>query len=199
MQRATVWSLVLVALLAAAPHGLAQEATVPPPPVLDDDQLLRKYVWSALGPSGALDATLASAFEQWRGSPRPWTRDATGYGQRWASAFAASAIGDTTKYTVAHFLKHDPSFARCTCAGVGPRLRHAVAAPFMARTKDGGWVFSPATVAALLAENVVPAATWYPEPHGVRDGVAHAGTGVLAKIGVNIFREFIYDPRRKTR
>jgi hypothetical protein len=197
VQRAVLVAAWLVVF--AAPRCIAQERPAPAaPPVLDDQQLLRKYVWSTLGPSGALDATLASAFEQWREAPREWSLDATGYGQRWASEFAASAIGNTTKYTVAHFLKHDPSFVRCECVGIRARLGHAILGPFKARTAEGDWVFSPATLAALAAENVVPAASWYPEPHGVRDGLAHAGTGVLAKMGVNVFREFVYDRKKKT-
>lgn len=72
-----------------------------------------------------------------------------------------------------------------------PRLRHAIAAPFMARQADGDWVFSAATIVGLTAQNVVPAATWYPAPRGARDGAAHAATGVVSKIAVDVVREFM--------
>jgi hypothetical protein len=183
--------MVLIGLTSATASS-AQEAPPPaPPPVLDDQELLRKYVWSTLGPSGALHATLASGFEQWRGAPDVWRTDASGYTKRWLSEFAESAIGNTTKYAVARILHHDPSFARCACTGVIPRLRHAVASPFLARTRDGRTVWSPATVAGLAAENVIPASTWYPAPNGTRDGVRHAASGVAAKVGVDVFREFV--------
>jgi hypothetical protein len=140
---------------------------------------------------------LTSALEQWRDSPRAWPSNAEGFAARWASEYAASAIGGTTKYAVARMLHQDPSFVRCTCDGAGPRLLHALESPFKARAGDGTWVFSPATVAGLAAQNVVPAATWYPAPRGVRDGVAHATSGILSKMAVDVFREFA--PRRFTR
>jgi hypothetical protein len=184
--------LAVIVLLAIPASSVAQDHELTAiEPVLDDQALLHKYVWSTLGLPGALHATFASAFEQWRGAPPEWGTGAGGYPKRWASQFAAAAIGSTTKYAVARALHQDPSFARCRCSGVGPRLRHALISPFAARTRDGRQVFSPATVASIAAENIIPASTWYPEPHGTRDGLAHAGSGIVAKIGVDIFREFV--------
>ena len=182
---------VVVALLAGgwAPPALAQ--TESPPPPLNEDALARKYVWNTIGPTGMLHATIASALEQWRESPIVWERDEHGYAKRWASEYAASAIGSTTKYAVARMFQQDPSFVRCVCTGVRPRLRHALAGPFIARDRDGQWGFSGATVLGIAAENIVPAATWYPEPRGVRDGIAHALTGVLAKMAVDAAKEFV--------
>jgi hypothetical protein len=61
----------------------------------------------------------------------------------------------------------------------------------MARTSAGEWKFSPATVAGIAAQHVIPAATWYPAPRGVRDGAAHVLTGVLSKMTVDVIREFM--------
>lgn len=189
--RLAVTVLLLMAALPARAQDGDGEANPPP---LTKHELLHKYVWSTLGPTGALQATLISAFDQWRGSPKAWPQESRFYAERWASEYGASAIGSTTKYAVARLAHQDPSFVRCDCEGFVPRLRHAVAAPFMARTHEGDWVFSPATVAGITAENVVPAATWYPAPRGVHDGAAHAATGVLSKVAVDIVREFL--PKR---
>jgi len=191
--------ILLIALtLGTAWPALGQTpASSNEPPPLSNPELLRKYVWDVLGPPGAVNATLASAFDQWRGAPPAWPQDEGGFAARWASEYAASAIGSTAKYGVARWLHQDPSFVRCKCEGIGPRLEHALSAPFKARTADGRWVFSPATVAGLTAEHVVPAATWYPAPHGVRSGVAHVATSVLSKMGVNVLREFM--PKRFTK
>jgi hypothetical protein len=183
--------VALLMMLASASRTAAQDPPPDPKPVLSDDGLLRKYVLSTLGPTGQLHATLESAFDQWRNSPQDWGQTKTAYVERWASDFGASAIGSTTKYAVARVAHQDPSFVRCRCTGIGPRLRHALTAPFAARTRDGRRVFSLATVAGLAAENVVPAATWYPAPRGTRDGLAHAGTGILSKIGVDVLKEFV--------
>ena len=186
---------VIVVLAIPAPSAAQDGDLADNQPVLDDQALLRKYVWSTLGLPGALHATLASSVEQWRGAPPEWGTGVGGYPKRWASQFAEAAIGNTTKYAVARALHHDPSFARCRCSGLGPRLRHAMVSPFVARTRNGRQVFSPATVASIAAENIIPASTWYPEPRGARDGLAHAGAGIVAKLGVDIFREFVTMPR----
>jgi hypothetical protein len=163
---------------------------------IDDHALVQKYVWSTLGPTGLMTSALWAALDEWRDSPRSWTREKRGYAQRWASEYGAAAIGSTTKYVVAHLRHVDPSFVRCDCIGTGPRLRHALGAPFMARTSDGEWEFSPATVAGIAAENVIPAATWYPQPRGVRAGAAHVVNGVFSKMATDVVREFM--PKRWT-
>ena len=183
-------AVIALVLIAAVPAA-AQEAAPPdPPPVATKKELLQKYVWSTLGPAGAVHASLSSAFEQWRGSPPAWDGDWGGYAQRWASEYAESAISDTTKYAVARAFSHDPAFTRCECTGFAPRLIHAVGGPFMARTRDGRTVWSPATAAGIVAGHVVSASTWYPAPRGTRDGVQHAAVGLLTKMVVDVFREF---------
>ena len=115
--------------------------------------------------------------------------------RRWVSDYAESAIGDTTKYGVARLLHQDPSYQRCQCRGVGPRLGHAVSSVFRARNRDGEWVLSPAVAAGIVTSNMIPAATWYPYENGVQDGLKHAGTSLASKIGVRVFREFVHIPK----
>jgi len=191
-------TLLVALLLGMAGPAFGQEpASSDEPPPLSNHELLKKYVWDTLGPSGAVHATLESAFDQWRDSPGAWSQDEYGYAERWASEYASAAIGSTAKYGVARLMHQDPSFVRCQCEGIKPRLGHALVAPFKARTADGRWMFSPATVVGLTAENVVPAATWYPAPHGVRSGAGHVATSVLSKMAIDVLREFI--PTRFTK
>lgn len=187
-----VWTSV--ALLAVAPLCHAQSEDTVQAQKTIDEKLLHKYVWSTLGPVGIFGAALAAGFDHWRDDPAPWGQQWDGYAKRWVSQYAESAIGSTTKYAVARMAHLDPSFRRCRCRGVPARLRHAVVSPFIAYRPDGEAVPSFATVAGILAQNVVPAATWYPEFRGVRGGLEHAGSGVLAKTGIDVYREFA--PRR---
>lgn len=184
--------VVVVALLTSVVPGAAQDLffAPPPAPVATDHQLLHKYVWSTLGVDGVVHATLTSSLDQLRGQPTEWGGGAEGYARRWASDYAESAIADTTKYAIARMFNHDPSFTRCECEGVARRLGHAIDAPFMSRTRDGRRVLSAASLAGILAGNVVPAATWYPAPLGTRDGLKHAATSLLSKIAVDVFKEF---------
>jgi len=188
---------VLLAVLARAAPCIAQEApavaprpVVNPKPVATDNEMLHKYVWSTIGFEGALNATLGSGLDQLRTSPTEWGAGREGYARRWASNYAESAIGDGAKYAVAHFFHQDPSFYPCECVGFVRRLHHAVDSPFMGRTRTGRRVLSAASLAGVLAGNVVPAATWYPAPLGTRDGLKHAGTSLLTKIAIDVFKEF---------
>jgi len=192
-------SLVLaaVAALSLGSTAAADAQTATPevtPPVATDDDLLRKYVQSTLGFEGVAHAALMSAWAQWRNSPPEWGQGPEGYARRVASDYAASAIGDTTKYGVARLLHHDPSFTTCQCEGFGPRLGHALAAPFTARTRSGRRVMSPAFFAGTVAGRVIPAATWYPAEHGVLSGLELTVSSVAAKMAIDVWKEF--RPRR---
>lgn len=182
---------VALAVLAGAAPCVAQDSTVvDPTPVATDHELRQKYIWSKLGLQGALRATLSSGLGQWRDSPEEWATGGTGYSRRFASAYAESAIGGTATYAVARILHHDPSSTRCECSGFAKRVGHAASAPFMARTRNGTRVLSPATVTGVLAGYVVPASIWHPAPRGARDGLQHVATNLASKIGVNVFKEF---------
>jgi hypothetical protein len=194
---------VLLALLSGVSPCIAQEApvtapmpVVSPKPVATDNEMLHKYVWSTIGLDGAIGATLGSGLDQLRTSPTEWGAGREGYARRWVSNYAESAIGDGAKYAVAHFFHQDPSFYPCECTGFFRRLHHAVDSPFMGRTRTGRRVLSAASLAGVLAGNVVPAATWYPAPLGTRDGLKHAGTSLLTKIAIDVFKEF--RPRKHT-
>jgi hypothetical protein len=189
--RAILLLLFLTPAFAAPCAAQGTHTTTDSGPVATKHELFHKYILNTFWGPGELNATLAAGFDQWRGKPPEWGDGSEGYAKRWVSEFAETAVADTTKYAVARLLHHDPSFTRCDCTGVGPRLGHALSSPFMARTHTGRRVPSPATAAAIVAGQVVPAATWYPAPHGTRDGFAHAGTGILSKMAVDVFREFV--------
>ena len=177
-----------------APQSAATNDASREKPILSDRELRKKYVWATLGLEGAIGATASSGFAQWQHSPPEWKTDAGGYGQRWASAYAETAVAETTKYAVARLLHHDPSFTPCHCSGLGPRLRYALVAPFTARKRDGRRVLSPAIFAGLATGQFVSRTTWYPDGYGFGDGLETTATGLLTKIGLSVWKEF--RPRR---
>jgi hypothetical protein len=201
MLRAAVIRIAAVILACGVLSGpleaAAQDtvAAAKPVPVLNDDQLFHKYVVSTVGPSGLIGAAAAAGWEQYQNYPDEWGRGTSGYAKRWASAYAAGAIGNTTKYAFAHALHQDPSFTPCRCRGFNARMRHAVTSVFTARTRSGRDVFSPATVAGLAAEHMIPAALWFPRDKLWQEGVGLAAVGIATKIGVNIFHEFAGHPK----
>jgi hypothetical protein len=191
-------AILLVAGLLGCPQTAAAQpssTSAGPAPVLNDDQLFHKYVVSTVGPGGLIGSAAAAGYEQYANYPEDWKRTPSGFAKRWASAYAAGVIGNSTKYAVAHALHQDPSFARCRCSGFNARMRHAVTSVFTARTHSGREVFSPATVAGYAAEHAVPAALWIPRKDRWHEGAALLGVGIASKIGINIFHEFFGRPR----
>jgi hypothetical protein len=190
-------TLALLGLLVSAVPCFAQAPTGDAATsVASDHEMLHDYLLATLGVEGAVRATLASGLEQWRELPTAWNADRSGYAKRWASEFAETTVGDTTQYLTSRFLHHDPSFTRCGCSGFGRRFAHAISAPFIARTRAGDRVLSPAMVGGMLTGHLVAASTWYPAPGGVRDGLKHSAVDLAGTIGVDVLREFWPRPKR---
>jgi hypothetical protein len=188
--------LVAFLLLGMPLRASAQDtAATQPAPVLTDDQMFHKYIVSTVGPPGLIGAAAAAGYEQYVNYPAEWRQTGPGYAKRFASAYAAGAIGNSTKYAIAHFLHQDPSFARCRCTGLNRRMRHAVTSVFTARTQTGREVFSPATIGGYAAEHVVPAALWFPPNRFRTEGLALLAASIGSKIGVNILHEFFGKPK----
>jgi hypothetical protein len=173
----------------------AQDSAPTNTPVLTDDQMFHKYVVSTMGPPGLMGAAAAAAYEQYENYPDEWRQTSAGYAMRFASAYAAGAIGNSTKYAIAHFMHQDPSFRRCRCTGFHRRVKHAVTSVFTARTPKGREVFSVATVGGYAAEHMIPAALWFPPNRFRTEGLALLGASIGSKIGVNLLREFIGHPK----
>jgi len=181
---------VVLALLAGVLPCAAQEK-----PVTTDHELLRKYVATTYGLSGALRVTVFSAWDQWHDNPPIVGQGPAAFGKRWASKYAEAAIGSTAKFGVAALFHQDPSFTKCECTGFGLRLRHAMVSPFVARTRDGRQVVSGANLAGYVTGHLIAKTTWYPAEYGAIDGLRNAGSSLALATGMNVFKEF--RPRSK--
>src|SRR5512135_2746068 len=109
VQRGVVRSIVGL-LVAAFALGSGAQATAQSNPARDqreprpgeqtghqlelrDERLLKKYVWSTLGPAGVMSSALFAGADQWRHRPEQWTVDGPGFAERFASNYAAGVIG----------------------------------------------------------------------------------------------------------
>jgi hypothetical protein len=193
--RAIAVGLLMCGLAGVPTAALAQEKPATAPALLNDDQLFKKYVQSTVGPGGLIGAAAAAGYEQYENYPEQWGRSGSGYAKRWASAYAAGVLGNSTKYAVARALHQDPSFVRCRCTGFNNRVRHAVVSVFTARSRSGREVFSPATVAGYAAEHVIPAAVWFPREQRLKEGVGLLAVGLSSKMAINLFHEFFGHPK----
>jgi hypothetical protein len=205
--------VVLTGLAAFAPPGQAQSITVPlvssngadpsasaNPHPLDltyhrpnEKTKLRNYLFDAFGPYPLAGAVVLGAINQADKTPPEWGQGADAFGERVASDFGIATVTTTTRYALAKAFREDTLYYRCECGGVFRRLGHAVISTVTARRgEDGHRGLSFPAVVAPYAGTMTAVYGWYPSRYGVKDGLRMGNYALLAFVGGNIAREFIY-------
>jgi hypothetical protein len=155
-------------------------------------QRLNNYLYEAFGPNPITTTAFVAGWHQWRRNPPDWREGVPGYGERYASDFGNSAVNITTRYALARVFDEDTLYYRCTCAGVGPRLRHAVlSSVFVHQGVDGHRAFAMPMIAAPYAANMVAVYGWYPRRYGAKDAFRMGNYGLLWYFTGNISLEFL--------
>jgi hypothetical protein len=151
------------------------------------------YLFDAYGPYPIAGAALAAAINQLGNAPPEWRQGSAGYSKRFGSDFGIAAIGTSTRFGLAEAFKEDTLYYRCECAGVWPRMSHAVTSTFTARLGvDGHRVFSIPAVAAPYAGTMTAVYGWYPHRFSAKDAFRMGNYSLLAYIGGNLALEFIH-------
>ncbi|HTM50218.1 MAG TPA: hypothetical protein VL285_16110 [Bryobacteraceae bacterium] len=141
---------------------------------------------SAFGKSHAAGVAARAAVRQLRKSPEKWGGGAAGFGKRLGAGFATHAVKTTAEHLIAAPLHEDLQYHRSEKAGVGPRLKHALASTVVTRNlKTGkrkpaaGRIGGHAAAGAVSQALLVGAG-----------GATTAGLGLAAEAGANVAREF---------
>lgn len=154
---------------------------------------LRNYFFDALGPYPIAGAAILGGINQADKTPPEWGQGAQAYGERVGSDFGIAMATTTTRYALAEAFREDTLYYRCECKGVLRRLGHAVISTVTARRGDDGHrrLSFPAFVAPY-AGSMTAVYGWYPSRYGAKDGMRMGNYALLAFVGGNIAREFIY-------
>ncbi len=155
---------------------------------------VNNYVFDAFGPYPLAGATVAAGINQLSNAPPEWNQGAQGFGKRFGSDFAIATIATTTRYGMAEALREDTLYYRCECAGLFPRLRHAVVSTLTGRRGDDGHrVFSFPALAAPYAGSMIAVYGWYPHRFGAQDAFRMGNYSLLGYVGGNVVLEFFYN------
>jgi hypothetical protein len=150
------------------------------------------YLYEAFGPNPTLETAFVAGWHQLRRNPPDWREGWAGYGERYASDYANSAINISTRYALAKVFDEDTQFYRCTCKGVGPRLKHAIVATiFVHQGADGHRAFALPVIAAPYAANMAAVYGWYPSRYGAKDAFRMGNYGLLWYFAGNVSLEFL--------
>jgi hypothetical protein len=154
---------------------------------------LRNYLFDTFGPYAIVGSGILGAINMADRTPPEWGQGAEAYGERVGSDFGIAMVTTTTRYALAKVFREDTLYYRCECKGVFRRFGHAVISTVTARYGDDGRrrLSFPALVAPY-GGTMTAAYGWYPGRYGVKDGMRMGNYTLLAFVGGNIAREFIY-------
>ena len=157
-----------------------------------EKEKLRLFAFDAFGPFAFAKAAAAAGFQQDSNSPPEWGKGWNGYGERLASNVGVQLVTTTSSYGMAELLHEDAAYYRCECAGLLPRVRHALISTLTARRGDDGHrVFSIPGLVSPYAGSMT-ALAWYPRRFGVKDGFRMGNYNLLTQAAGNVAMEFIY-------
>jgi hypothetical protein len=154
---------------------------------------VQNYLFDSFGPYPIVGAAVLGAINQADKTPPEWGQGAGAYGERAGSDFGIALVTTTTRYALAEAFREDTLYYRCDCQGLFPRLGHAVISTVTARHGDGGdRRLSFPSLIAPYAGSMTAVYGWYPSRYDVKDGMRMGNYALLAFVGGNIAREFLY-------
>ena len=170
-----------------------QSATTPGYVFPDKGKRLKRYVNSTVGPFRLGRTAVSAGIDQWKDSPEEWGQGMKGYGKRYASNLGRNAIQQTVGYGLDEAFQLDSAFYRSKREGFFPRLKDALLQSVTSRTRTGKRVPAAPRFVGAYTGAIVAAETWYPERYSYKDGLRSGSMTLLTGIGVNIFREFVWN------
>jgi hypothetical protein len=183
-----------VLLLISASLVYAQPSFQP----LTQEQRNAQYWKSLSSPSVAAVAAASAGIRQVMNSPDEWT-GTKGYGYRVADVYGRRVVRLTVQYGLASTLHEDNRYFRSGAQGFFPRARDAVVSTFLARHDDGTRGISISRLSGTAAAGFT-ARLWLPESQRqFKDATNGIAIGLGIEAGMNVFREFWPDLKRKIR
>ena len=155
--------------------------------------MVTNLMFDAIGPYPAVGAASVAGINQFSNSPPEWHQGMEGYGKRFGSDFAITAISTTARYGLAEAFKQDTLYYRCDCVGLVPRLKYAALSTLTGRRGvEGHRVFSFPALIAPYVGSMTAVYAWYPNRFGAKDAFRSGNYSLLSSMGSNIALEFFY-------
>jgi len=176
-----------------AKPGVGSPAVATPYTFPTSGEMNRFWLKNSLGPKAAIGAAFTASWNQWViDSPKEWSKDATGWSQRFGSSLLDNAINTTSLVWLSRASGQDPRYRRCDCTGVGPRTGHAILLAFTAYNRNGDLKFSPAKIVAPVTGPLVTRNVVYPDSFGTSNAFSGWGYYLAGGVAWNIVREFFF-------
>jgi hypothetical protein len=164
---------------------------------LDVGGKLRFHADAVFSPWSMAGSAAYAGILQGIGTPREWGQGAGGYGKRFASTVACSAVHGALAFGLDSALHQDPRYYRSRSTGFWRRTAHAFRGTILTHTDRGGetlstWRLGSAYGAAYLSNQ------WYPDRlNTVRLDFLEGSLQIGADFASNLGAEFWPDIKRK--
>jgi hypothetical protein len=158
-------------------------------------ELFHNYLESIYGPWGVTSTTVRALYAEARGKPKGWGTDAAGFGQRYGSAEAVTAINASVRYGMENIFREDLRYLPCHGCTVKHKIENALLAEITARHEtDGHRFFTLTPVVADFSGPIITHTLWYPgSASGPFSGVVAARTVFATRIGLHVFQELVLE------
>jgi hypothetical protein len=154
------------------------------------DYLKDTYGWPALART-----TARSAYAQGRDKPVEWGQDWPGFGQRFGSAAAVTAIDGNVRYGLEELFHEDMRYVPCHGCTKKRKLENALLAEITARhDSDGHRFFTLTPTITDMTGPIVANAYWVPGKSAI-DGFVGSRLIFATRIGGHLFTEFVQERR----
>lgn len=152
----------------------------------------RAWAMNCAGPAAIAGNLAGASWRQWvTDQPPEWNDDRSGFAKRFGTAFAASAICETSLSIASAATGQDPTYYRSPRPGLFPRAGHALAMTILARNGRGEKVLSPGKMFSPFVGPLVVENTLYPEGYHFSEALVSGACNLLIIAGMNAAREFI--------
>jgi hypothetical protein len=156
------------------------------------DYLKQSYGWPALAGTAA-----RSAYAQARGKPEAWGQDWPGFGQRFGSAGAVTAIDGNVRYGMEMLFHEDMRYIPCHGCSPKRKIENALLAEITARhDSDGHRFFTLTPTITDMSGPIIANAFWVPGKTAI-NGFVGSRLIFATRIGGHLFTEFVLEKRHK--
>ncbi len=154
----------------------------------------KDYLEDSYGVPAMSRSFVRSLYSQARGKPDGWGSDWPGYGQRFGSAVAVTAINGNTRYLMETIFHEDMRYYPCHKCSAKKKLANALLAEFTARhDTDGHRFFTLTPLISDFPGPIIANSFWYPSGRSPYDGLIAVRTVAATRIGGHLFKEFLQD------
>jgi hypothetical protein len=153
------------------------------------------YVNDTYGLPGVARTTIRALYAQIQGAPHGWGTDLPGFGQRFGSSFAATAISGTTRYGFSELFHEDLRYIPCHGCSAKKKIENVLLSEIAARHDETGRRFFTLTpTIGDFSGPIIVHTLWYPgASYGPEAGVISARTYFATRIGQHLFTEFVWE------